>query len=245
MAMATATREGTVEEFLIEACQPLSGTIRPAGNKNAALPILAACLLTGEPVILENVPHIRDVEEMIELIAALGVDVEWTTRNSVRVWAAEVTGTRLDPELCTRIRASILLAGPLLARFGAVDVPPPGGDVIARRRVDTHLMAFAALGADVEADREYRLRAPRGLEGAEIHLDEATVTGTETAVMAAALPRGTTVIMNAACEPHVQDLCRLLCMMGAHIEGIGSEVPVVEGGAGLPGGGPPGGPHPP
>ena len=116
MAMATATREGTVEAFLIEGCQPLSGTIRPAGNKNAALPILAACLLTGEPVILENVPHIRDVEEMIELIAALGVDVEWQGPNTVRVWAAEVDGTKLDPELCTRIRASILLAGPLLAR---------------------------------------------------------------------------------------------------------------------------------
>ena len=124
-------------------------------------------------------PHIRDVEEMIELIVALGVEVEWLGRNSVRIWAADVTGTRLDPELCTRIRASILLAGPLLARFGSADVPPPGGDVIGRRRIDTHLMAFAALGADVEAHREYRLRAPRGLDGAEIHLDEASVTGTE------------------------------------------------------------------
>ena len=229
MAMATATREGTVEAFLIEGCQPLSGTITPAGNKNAALPILAACLLTGEPVILENVPHIRDVEEMIELIAALGVDVEWQGPNTVRVWAAEVNGTKLDPELCTRIRASILLAGPLLARFGAADVPPPGGDVIGRRRVDTHLMAFAALGADVEVDREYCLRAPNGLDGAEIHLDEASVTGTENALMAAARARGTTVIMNAACEPHVQDLCHLLCKMGVGIEGIGSNVLVIEG----------------
>src|SRR6478735_4353865 len=229
MAMATATREGTVEAFLIEGCQPLSGTIRPAGNKNAALPILAACLLTGEPVTLENVPHIRDVEEMLELIAALGVDVEWQGPNTVRVWAAEVNGTKLDPELCTRIRASILLAGPLLARFGAADVPPPGGDVIGRRRVDTHLMAFAALGADVQVDREYRLRAPDGLDGAEIHLDEASVTGTENALMAAARARGTTVIMNAACEPHVQDLCHLLCKMGVGIEGIGSNVLVIEG----------------
>jgi UDP-N-acetylglucosamine 1-carboxyvinyltransferase len=229
MTMATATREGTVEAFLIEGGRPLSGTIRPAGNKNAALPILAACLLTADPVILENVPHIRDVEEMMELIAALGVDVEWQGRNTVRVEAGDVNGTKLDPELCTRIRASILLAGPLLARFGSADVPPPGGDVIGRRRVDTHLMAFSALGADVEVSREYRLRAPHGLEGAEIHLDEASVTGTENAVMAAARARGTTVIMNAACEPHVQDLCRLLCKMGVGIEGIGSNVLVIHG----------------
>src|SRR5438128_4667640 len=131
----TATREGTVEAFLIEGGRPLSGTVRPAGNKNAALPILAACLLTADPVTIENVPRIRDVEEMIELIVALGVEVEWTAKNTVRIWAAGVSGTRLDPELCTRIRASILLAGPLLARFGKVEVPPPGGDVIGRRRV--------------------------------------------------------------------------------------------------------------
>jgi UDP-N-acetylglucosamine 1-carboxyvinyltransferase len=229
MTMAMATREGTVEAFLIEGGRPLSGTVTPAGNKNAALPILAACLLTADPVTLENVPRIRDVEEMIELIVALGVEVEWLGRNSVRVWAADVAGTRLDPELCTRIRASILLAGPLLARFGSADVPPPGGDIIGRRRIDTHLMAFAALGADVEAHREYRLRAPNGLDGAEIHLDEASVTGTENALMAAALAHGTTVIMNAACEPHVQDLCRLLCKMGVGIEGIGSNVLIVAG----------------
>src|SRR5262249_29305760 len=170
MAVATATREGTVEAFLIEGGRPLSGTIRPAGNKNAALPILAACLLTADPVTLDNVPHIRDVEEMIELMLALGAEVEWTERNTVRVWAADLTSTHLDPQLCERIRASILLAGPLLARFGRADVPPPGGDVIGRRRIDTHLMAFAALGAEVEIGREYRLRAPRALEGAEIHL---------------------------------------------------------------------------
>src|SRR5881392_367199 len=163
-----ATREGLVEAFLIEGGRPLSGTVHPAGNKNAALPILAACLLTADPVTIENVPRIRDVEEMIELIVALGVEVEWTAKNTVRIWAADVSGTRLDPELCTRIRASILLAGPLLARFSAVDVPPPGGDVIGRRRVDTHLMAFAALGAEVTVDREYHLRSPRGLHGAEI-----------------------------------------------------------------------------
>ena len=233
--MLTATREGTLEAFLIDGGRPLSGTVHPAGNKNAALPVLAACLLTADPVTIENVPRIRDVEEMIELIVALGVEVEWTGQNTVRVWAAEVSGTRLDPELCTRIRASILLAGPLLARFGSVDVPPPGGDVIGRRRVDTHLMAFAALGADVNVDREYHLRAPGGLHGAEIHLDEASVTGTENAVMAAARATGTTVITNAACEPHVQDLCHLLCTMGARVEGIGSNVLTVHGAAELHG----------
>ncbi len=224
-----------MEAFLIEGGRPLSGTVTPAGNKNAALPILAACLLTADPVTIENVPRIRDVEEMIELIVALGVEVEWLDRNSVRIWAADVSSTKLDPELCTRIRASILLAGPLLARFGAVDVPPPGGDVIGRRRVDTHLMAFAALGADVVVERDYRLRAPEGLRGAEIHLDEASVTGTENALMAASRATGTTVIMNAACEPHVQDLCHLLCKMGAAIEGIGSNVLTVHGCAELRG----------
>ena len=218
-----------MESFLIEGGTPLSGTVRPAGNKNAALPILAACLLTADPVTLENVPRIRDVEEMIELIVALGVDVEWLGQNTVRVWASDVTSTKLDPELCERIRASILFAGPLLARFGAADVPPPGGDVIGRRRVDTHLMALAALGADVDVGREYRLRAPNGLRGAEVYLDEASVTGTENALMAASLASGETTIVNAACEPHVQDLCRLLTGMGAQVDGIGSNVLTVHG----------------
>jgi UDP-N-acetylglucosamine 1-carboxyvinyltransferase len=227
--MATATREGTLETFVIEGGVPLSGTVRPSGNKNAALPTLAACLLTADPITLENVPRIRDVEAMIALLVDIGVEVEWLDRNTVRVWAAEVTRTRLDADLCTRIRASILLAGPLLARFGTAEVPPPGGDVIGRRRVDTHLMAFAALGADVEATREYRLRAPGGLTGADMHLDEASVTGTENAIMAAVLARGTSVVRNAACEPHVQDLCRLLNAMGAHIEGVGSNVLTITG----------------
>ncbi len=218
-----------METFVIEGGVPLSGRVRPAGNKNAALPILAACLLTADPVVLENVPRIRDVEAMIELLVDIGADVEWEDTNTLRIWAADVTSTRLDPELCTRIRASILLAGPLLARFGSADVPPPGGDVIGRRRVDTHLMAFAALGADVEVDRQYHLRAPHGLTGSDMYLDEASVTGTENAVMAAVLARGTTTIYNAACEPHVQDLCHLLNAMGAHISGIGSNMLTVQG----------------
>jgi UDP-N-acetylglucosamine 1-carboxyvinyltransferase len=233
--VALAAREGIVESFVIEGGVPLEGTVRPAGNKNAALPILAACLLTADPVTLDNVPRIRDVEAMIELLCDIGADVEWLGPNRLRVWAAEITKTALDAELCTRIRASILFAGPLLARGGTADIPPPGGDVIGRRRVDTHLMAFAALGADIEAERTYRLRAPRGLRGADIYLDEASVTGTENAVMAAVLARGKTVIANAACEPHVQDLCRLLIAMGARIEGIGSNVLTIHGVSSLSG----------
>jgi UDP-N-acetylglucosamine 1-carboxyvinyltransferase len=227
--MAIAAREGTVESFVIEGGVPLRGTVRPAGNKNAALPILAACLLTADPVTLDNVPRIRDVEAMIELLCDIGADVEWLGPNRLRVWAAEIGKTALDADLCTRIRASILFAGPLLARCGTADIPPPGGDVIGRRRVDTHLMAFAALGADVEASRSYRLRAPSGLRGADLYLDEASVTGTENTVMAAVLARGKTTIENAACEPHVQDLCHLLTAMGARIDGIGSNVLTIHG----------------
>jgi len=218
-----------LESFVIEGGVPLRGSVKPAGNKNAALPILAACLLTADPVTLDNVPRIRDVEAMIELLCDIGADVEWLGPNQLRVWAAEITKTALDAELCTRIRASILFAGPLIARCGSADIPPPGGDVIGRRRVDTHLMAFAALGADVHANRSYRLRAPSGLRGADLYLDEASVTGTENAVMAAVLAHGTTTISNAACEPHVQDLCRLLNAMGARIEGVGSNVLTIHG----------------
>jgi UDP-N-acetylglucosamine 1-carboxyvinyltransferase len=218
-----------VESFVIEGGVPLRGTVRPAGNKNAALPILAACLLTSDPVTLDNVPRIRDVEAMIELLCDIGADVEWLGPNRLRVWAAEIAKTALDAELCTRIRASILFAGPLLARCGTADIPPPGGDVIGRRRVDTHLMAFSGLGADVHATRSYRLRAPAGLRGADLYLDEASVTGTENAVMAAVLAKGRTTISNAACEPHVQDLCRLLTAMGARIDGIGSNVLTIHG----------------
>jgi UDP-N-acetylglucosamine 1-carboxyvinyltransferase len=227
--VAIAAREGIVESFVIEGGVPLRGTVRPAGNKNAALPILAACVLTSDPVTLDNVPRIRDVEAMIELLSDIGAEVEWLGPNRLRVWAAEISKTSLDAELCTRIRASILFAGPLLARFGTADIPPPGGDVIGRRRVDTHLMAFSGLGADVQATRSYRLRAPAGLRGADLYLDEASVTGTENAVMAAVLAQGETTISNAACEPHVQDLCRLLTAMGARIDGIGSNVLTIHG----------------
>ena len=217
------------EQFVIEGGVPLVGSIRPEGNKNAALPIIAACLLTEEPVRLTNVPRIRDVEVMAELVADIGADVEWVGQNELRIQAGEISRTALDRALCERIRASILAAGPLLARCGAVEIPPPGGDVIGRRRVDTHFLAFRALGAEIEVGRSYEIRAPRGLTGADVFLDEPSVTATENAVMAAVLAPGTTTLMNAACEPHVQDLCRLLVAMGARITGIGSNVLHIEG----------------
>jgi UDP-N-acetylglucosamine 1-carboxyvinyltransferase len=211
------------ESFVIEGGHPLSGTVQAAGNKNAALPILAAALLTAEPVTLTNVPRIRDVENMVDLISHTGATAEWTGPNEVRIEAAEITDTDLDPELCRRIRASFLLAGPLLARAGAVKIPPPGGDVIGRRRLDTHVKAFTELGVEIEAGLDYEMSA-RKLRGRPLFLDEPSVMGTENVIMAAALAEGETVIGNAAGEPHVQDLCRFLASLGAEIEGIGSNL---------------------
>src|SRR5436305_456620 len=189
----TAVADALMDSFLIEGGYPLRGRVVPAGNKNAALPTLAACLLTPEPVVLHNVPRILDVETMVALIADLGVDVEWIGPNDVRVHADDVPRQELDEDLCRRIRASILLAGPLLARRGRVVVPPPGGDVIGRRRLDTHIEAFRRLGAEVLASRRYDMHS-EGLVGTRLFLDEASVTATENAVMAAFLARGATVI---------------------------------------------------
>jgi len=216
------------DAFSIEGARPLSGTIRVAGNKNGALPILAATLLTSEPVTLFNIPRIRDVDTMIELLADLGADAGWTGPNEVRVHTADVAKSSPDPLLCARMRASFLLAGPLLARFGNATMPPPGGDVIGRRRLDPHIHAFAELGAIIDGDRVYEMRTD-GLRGAEVFLDEASVMATENTVMAAVLTKGTTVLGNAACEPHVQDLCRFLVSLGAHIDGIESNVLRIEG----------------
>ena len=224
-----------MQSFVIEGGRPLSGTVRASGNKNGALPILAACTLASEEVRLSNVPRIRDVETMVELLADLGADVEWTGPNDVRVDASGMGRTDLDAELAREIRASFLLAGPLLARFGRVTVPPPGGDVIGRRRLDTHVHAFAALGADVAIDGVYELTAD-GLRGTRMYLDEASVMGTENAIMAAVLADGETVLGNAACEPHIQDLCRFLVSIGATIQGIGSNVLHITGAPELGGG---------
>lgn len=219
-----------MEKFVIEGGVPLSGTIVPAGNKNGALPILAACLLTGDEVILRNVPRIRDVEAMTLLLEGLGARVQWLGPGEVSVDASTVDGGSVDRQLAERIRASFLLAGPLLARFGSVHMPPPGGDVIGRRRLDPHLDAFRALGASVGHDGgDIKLEATLGLRPCDFLMDEPSVMATENALMAAALTRGPTVIRNAASEPHVQDLARMLVSMGAPIDGIGSNVMTVHG----------------
>jgi UDP-N-acetylglucosamine 1-carboxyvinyltransferase len=219
-----------MEKFVIQGGVPLSGEVTVAGNKNAALPILAACLLTEEELVLHRVPRIRDTEAQIALLERLGVEVSWVADNSVRLCAAGVSGTSVDEELSKQIRASFLLAGPLLARFGEARMPPPGGDFIGRRRLDAHLDAFKDLGARVDGDRWIELSAPTGgLSPCPIFMDEPSVMGTENALMAAALTPGPTTISNAACEPHVQDLARLLCAMGAPVDGIGSNVMTVHG----------------
>ena len=183
--------------YVVEGGHRLSGRIRPTGNKNAALPCLTACLLSPEPVTLDNVPRIRDVETLLEIMVSLGCTVDWETENRVRVDAGEVRSGRPDPAQAERIRASLLLAGPLLARFGSVTLPPPGGDVIGRRRMDTHFLAFRGLGAGVTLDKGFTVEAER-LEGADVFLDEPSVTGTENAVMAAVRAHGTTWLRNAA-----------------------------------------------
>ena len=221
--------------FLVTGGRPLKGTIRPAGNKNAALPVLAASLLATEPVVLHNIPRIKDVEILLALLQDLGSTVEWTATNTVRLDGKNVKPKALDPALSAKIRASILLAGPLLGRFGSVTLPPPGGDVIGRRRVDTHFQAFVELGAEVEVGDDYKVTAAKGLVGADIFLDEPSVTGTENALMAAVMAKGKTVFRNAASEPHVQDTARFLVALGAQIDGIGSNTYVVEGGRPLQG----------
>ena len=216
---------------MIQGGAPLSGEIVAAGNKNAALPILAACLLTDEELVLSNVPRIRDTETQVALLERLGVKVDWTGDNELRLQADAVADTEVDEELAARIRASFLLAGPLLARFGEARMPPPGGDFIGRRRLDPHLDAFRDMGALIDGDALDRDRGARtaGSKPCRIFMDEPSVMATENALMAAALTEGPTTIANAACEPHVQDLARLLVKMGAQIDGIGSNVMTVHG----------------
>jgi UDP-N-acetylglucosamine 1-carboxyvinyltransferase len=205
----------------------LGGTLTPVGNKNGALPMLAACLLTDEPVVLHNVPKIEDVAVMLELLASLGVEISREER-TVRLQARKIHRRDLDRTLCRRVRASILIAGPLVARHGRAVVPPPGGDVIGRRRLDTHFDGLRALGIQVQGGTHYTFRR-RELKGADLLLDEASVTATENILMAATLAEGETTIFNAACEPHVTDLCRLLVAMGAQIEGIGTNFVRIRG----------------
>jgi UDP-N-acetylglucosamine 1-carboxyvinyltransferase len=217
------------EKFVIEGGARLGGELTPGGSKNEVLPCLAASLLTDEPVVLSNVPRIRDVEVMIEILEELGTHAEWLDENTLRLHNKKILTTAPPAVLCARVRASILYAGPILGRMHRVDLPPPGGDVIGRRRLDTHFLGFKALGATVSAqDRGFRIEASK-LVGGEIFLDEASVTGTENIIMAAVLARGTSTIRNAACEPHVQGLCRMLVGMGAQIDGIGTHLLRVHG----------------
>jgi UDP-N-acetylglucosamine 1-carboxyvinyltransferase len=216
-------------QFVVQGGHRLSGTIQPSGNKNAALPIIAAALLTEHPVVLTNVPRIRDVETLVELVKSLGVDVKWAERNTLHIHAKNLEKAHLDPNLCRRIRASILLAAPMLARTGNVELAPPGGDVIGRRRLDTHFLALERMGVDLEFGETIKMTT-RGLSGSDIFLDEPSVTGTENAITAAVAAKGTTILRNAACEPHVQDLCHFLVALGANIDGIGTNKLTVEGG---------------
>jgi UDP-N-acetylglucosamine 1-carboxyvinyltransferase len=230
IARHAVTLTERMQKFVIEGGVPLSGTVVPAGNKNGALPILAACLLTDKEVVLHNVPRISDVDAMIGLLASLGAEVTWSAAGELVVNAGGVDHTDVDQELGERIRASFLLAGPLLARFGRAVMPPPGGDVIGRRRLDPHLDAFRALGATVVHGRNIEITAPaQGLAPCDFLMDEPSVMATENALLAAVLTPGTTVIRNAASEPHVQDLARMLTTMGAEIGGIGSNVLTVHG----------------
>jgi UDP-N-acetylglucosamine 1-carboxyvinyltransferase len=221
--------ENAMERFIITGGVPLSGTVIPAGNKNAALPILAASVLTDGVLELGNVPRIRDVDSMLEILEAIGVTITWRGENELSLCGAAVNVTVIERDLAEQIRASFLLAGPLLARLGRAEMPPPGGDFIGRRRLDPHIDGFRALGAHCDYDGTFVLSAPQGLRAADVFMDEPSVMGTENVLMAAALTPGTTVISNAACEPHVQDLARLLVKMGASIEGIGSNVLKVHG----------------
>ncbi len=217
-----------MDRFIIQGGVPLNGTITASGNKNAALTLLPACLLTEEPVIMHNVPDIADVRTMLELLRRLGVEMEDLGEGTWRIHAREINTHIVDPQLASIIRASIVLAGPLLAREGRLELPPPGGDVIGRRRVDTHVLALEALGAKADFEERFTFTAS-GLTAADILLDEASVTATENTIMAAVLAKGTSFIRNAASEPHVQDLCNFLNALGAQIEGIGSNVLTIHG----------------
>ena len=224
-----------MEKFIIEGGVPLSGEVTPAGNKNAALPLVAACLLTDQPVVLHNIPQIQDVRVMRNLLESLGADIQDLGATSWRITCRNLRPAGLNPDLCRRIRASILVAGPMAARIGEFKLPPPGGDVIGRRRLDTHILALRALGVDVEYERGFTFQAD-DLRGADFLMDEASVTATENAIMAAVTAKGDSVIRNAASEPHVQELCYFLNGLGAQIEEIGSNtlhihgVPKLQGG---------------
>ena len=218
-----------MEKFIINGGIPLNGELTPSGNKNAALPLLAACLLTSEPVTLHNVPDILDVKALLKLLESLNVKIEPLSQTSFRFDSSDIRPADLDPTLCRQIRASILLAGPLISRVNELNLPPPGGDIIGRRRVDTHFLAFSRLGVTITiVDNQFRFES-KGLNGADILLDEASVTATENAIMACVLAKGESTIRNAASEPHIQELCLFLNQLGAKIDNIGSNTLQITG----------------
>ena len=215
-------------KYVIEGGSPVYGRLRASGNKNAALPCLAATLLTDEIVTLANIPDIEDVHVMLKILRLLGAKIEKKGKNIWELCCAGVKNSRIPEEAAIKVRAAILFAGPMLSRLGKVTLAPPGGDVIGRRRLDTHFLALKDLGASVEINNEYIINANK-LVGCDLFLDETSVTATENALMAAVKARGETIIRNAASEPHVQDLCCLLNTMGGNIEGIGSNVLRIRG----------------
>ncbi|MGI6455548.1 MAG: UDP-N-acetylglucosamine 1-carboxyvinyltransferase [bacterium] len=216
--------------FIVEGGIPLKGSIEPAGNKNEALPVLAAALLASDHVYLKNIPKIGDVECMVQIMEACGATAQWTSGHEITIHTNELRHADLPDDVCAKIRASVLFLAPFLIRCGRVRLPFPGGDRIGRRRIDTHLLGFEALGAKLKTSETHvEIWRDSRLRGTDILLDEASVTATENIVMAAALAEGTTVINNAACEPHVQQLCHFLNTLGARITGIGSNVITIEG----------------
>lgn len=217
-----------MHEYVIEGGYPIQGTVTASGNKNAALPCLTATLLTEAPVILHNIPEIQDTNVMIEILKALGASVEKLSKNNWKIECKNIKTSELPREMTKKVRGSIVFAGPLLARTGKCEMMPPGGDVIGRRRVDTHFLALEQLGANISVNGHFDFTANK-LVGADIFLDEASVTATENAVMAASLAEGITYIKNAASEPHIQDLCNMLNAMGAKISGVGSNILKIEG----------------
>jgi UDP-N-acetylglucosamine 1-carboxyvinyltransferase len=225
-----------MEKFIINGGVPLNGELTPSGNKNAALPLLAACLLASEPVTLHNVPNILDTQTMIKLLQSLNVKIDQLNPSSFRFDASDIRPADLDPDLCRQIRASILLAGPLISRVGELNLPPPGGDIIGRRRVDTHCLAFARLGVKTDYVNNLFHFDSKALRGGDILLDEASVTATENAIMACVLAEGDSTIRNAASEPHIQELCQFLNLLGAQIRNIGSNSLEIKGVEALGGG---------
>ncbi len=221
-------------QYIVEGGHKLTGEIEPSGNKNAALPMIAASLMTDQQVQLSNVPRIRDVEVLVKLIQSVGADVRWLEQNTLQIEAKNLRPADLDPELCASIRASILLVGPMLARCGELELPPPGGDVIGRRRLDSHFLALRQLGATIGIDDCYRFNA-NALHSADVFFDEPSVTATENALCVAVSAKGTTILRNCASEPHVQDLAHFLEALGAQIEGVGTNTMTVHGGLDLNG----------